>query len=73
MLPKPIFGTELRPPGNENTKLLNAYLDLVFADKWAEQAATGTFPPEIRHQHTGQKLGAGLAQHHRRLPWWRGF
>jgi predicted ATP-binding protein involved in virulence len=33
---KRIFGTELRPPENENTKLLNAYLDAVFDDKWAE-------------------------------------
>ena len=33
---KRIFGTELRPPENENTKLLNAYMDAVFADKWAE-------------------------------------
>lgn len=33
---KRIFYTELRPPENENTKLLKAYLDAVFADKWAE-------------------------------------
>jgi predicted ATP-binding protein involved in virulence len=36
---KRVFGTELRPPANENTKLLRDYMDLVFADKWAEPEA----------------------------------
>lgn len=29
-----IFGAASRPPENDNTKLLNAYADLVYADQW---------------------------------------
>jgi predicted ATP-binding protein involved in virulence len=33
---KRIFGVEPRPQNDPNTKLLNEYLDLVYADKWEE-------------------------------------
>lgn len=36
---KRVFGVELRPPNNENTKLLDDYLKLVFADKWNDPLA----------------------------------
>lgn len=33
---KRIFGVDPRPQNDPNTKLLNEYLDLVYADKWTE-------------------------------------
>jgi len=32
---KRIFGAELRPPEDDNTKLLNTYLDRVYNDQWS--------------------------------------
>ncbi|MBE0469900.1 MAG: AAA family ATPase [Methyloprofundus sp.] len=34
-----IFAVQSRPPQNENTKLLNAYADLVYQDKWVSEQA----------------------------------
>jgi hypothetical protein len=36
-----VFGVDVRPPADENTKLLNSYLDLVYRDEWNSQAAIG--------------------------------
>jgi predicted ATP-binding protein involved in virulence len=38
---KRVFGVDVRPPADENTKLLNSYLDLVYRDEWNSQAAIG--------------------------------
>ncbi|MFA5018797.1 MAG: AAA family ATPase, partial [Methylobacter sp.] len=36
---KRVFGVEPRPQNDPNAKLLNEYLDLVYADKWEEPDA----------------------------------
>ncbi|MEN9501765.1 MAG: hypothetical protein RI964_1050 [Pseudomonadota bacterium] len=33
---KRVFDVNVRPKGDENTKLLNDYLDMVYADRWVE-------------------------------------
>lgn len=45
---KRVLGVEVRPPADVNTQLLNQYLDLVYADKWAEPKAQ-----QLRQQLNG--------------------
>ncbi len=34
---KRVLGVDVRPPDDENTKLLNYYLDMVYSNKWSDQ------------------------------------
>ncbi|NOT85118.1 MAG: AAA family ATPase [Methylococcaceae bacterium] len=49
---KRIFEVDSRPPNDPNTKLLNAYLDLVYKDKWME---TANMRPELDEIYQGNE------------------
>jgi len=47
---KRVFGTDLRPPSDENTKLLNTYLDLIYDDQWVNNKVVLSEMRNIRQQ-----------------------